>query len=288
MPESAELNLDELKRRGRRRLIGAIVLALAAAVLVPMLLESEPKPLGDDVSVRIPPVDGGKFVNRLNDSKGKSVPPKSDAPRSEAPKAEPPKVEPPKAEPPKAEPPKAEPPKADVPASEPPRAELAKAEPAKVEPAKTEPAKTDAAKAEPPKPDAQATPAPRKSLAEAEKGILAPTTKAAPAPAPAPARSPETKVPPIDTPNPAAAPTPMTPASGSYVVQLAAFADDKGANALANKLKKAGHAAYTEPLATSRGTLWRVRVGPFPTREAANAARDQLKSEGQNGIVTGK
>ena len=268
MPESADLNLDELKRRGRRRLIGAIVLALAAAVLVPMLLESEPKPLGDDVSVRIPPVDGGKFVNRLNDSKGKSVPPKSDAPRSEAPKAEPPK---------------AEPPKTDTPASEPP-----KVEPARVESAKTEPAKTDAAKAEPPKPDAQAAPAPRKSLAEAEKGILAPTTKVAPAPAPAPARSPETKVPPIDTPNPAAAPTPMAPASGSYVVQLAAFADDKGANALANKLKKAGHAAYTEPLATSRGTLWRVRVGPFPTREAANAARDQLKSEGQNGIVTGK
>jgi DedD protein len=273
MPESADLNLDELKRRGRRRLIGAIVLALAAAVLVPMLLESEPKPLGDDVSVRIPPVDGGKFVNRLNDSKGKSVPPKSDAPRSESPKAEPPK---------------AEPPKADTPANEP-----TKAEPAKIEPAKTESAKADAANVEPPKPeapkaDAQAAPAPRKSLAEAEKGILAPATKAAPAPAPAPARSPETKVPSTDTPKPTAAPTPMAPASGSYVVQLAAFADDKGANALANKLKKAGHAAYTEPLATSRGTLWRVRVGPFPTREAANAARDQLKSEGQNGIVTGK
>jgi DedD protein len=283
MPESADLNLDELKRRGRRRLIGAIVLALAAAVLVPMLLESEPKPLGDDVSVRIPPVDGGKFVNRLNDSKGKSVPPKSDAPRSEPPKAEPPKAETPASEPPKAEPARVESAK-----TEPAKAEPAKTEPAKTEPAKAEPAKADAAKTEPPKPDAQAAPAPRKSLAEAEKGILAPTTKVAPAPAPAPARSPETKVPPIDTPNPAAAPTPMAPASGSYVVQLAAFADDKGANALANKLKKAGHAAYTEPLATSRGTLWRVRVGPFPTREAANAARDQLKSEGQNGIVTGK
>ena len=64
-----DVNVDELRRRARRRLVGAIVLALAAAVIVPMLLESDPKPLGEDVSVRIPPVDDGKFVNRLNDGK---------------------------------------------------------------------------------------------------------------------------------------------------------------------------------------------------------------------------
>jgi DedD protein len=68
-------------------------------------------------------------------------------------------------------------------------------------------------------------------------------------------------------------------------VQLAAFADDKGANALANKLKKAGYAAYTEPLETSKGILWRVRVGPYPSREAAVAGRDKLKGEGYSGIV---
>jgi DedD protein len=68
-------------------------------------------------------------------------------------------------------------------------------------------------------------------------------------------------------------------------VQLAAFSDDKGANALAGRLKRAGYSAYTEPLNTSKGTLWRVRVGPFTTREAAAAARDKLKAEGQNGIV---
>jgi DedD protein len=74
-------------------------------------------------------------------------------------------------------------------------------------------------------------------------------------------------------------------AEGAFAVQLAAFSDDKGANALAGKLKRAGYTAYTEPLKTSKGTLWRVRVGPYPSREAANAARDKLKSEGQNGIV---
>ena len=71
MPDPIEPQLDELRRRARRRLIGAIVLALAAAVLVPMLLESDPKPLGEDVSVRIPPVDDSKFVSKLGD-KGKA------------------------------------------------------------------------------------------------------------------------------------------------------------------------------------------------------------------------
>src|SRR5262252_4974633 len=64
--EAPDLAVDELKRRARRRLVGAIVLALAAAVLLPLLLESEPKPLGDEVSIQIPPVDNSRFVNPLS------------------------------------------------------------------------------------------------------------------------------------------------------------------------------------------------------------------------------
>jgi DedD protein len=75
------------------------------------------------------------------------------------------------------------------------------------------------------------------------------------------------------------------PAHAGYAVQLAAFSDDKGANALAGRLRRAGYSAYTEPLKTSKGTLWRVRVGPYGSRESATAARDRLKAEGQNGIV---
>ena len=75
-PQAPDLAVDELKRRARRRLIGAIVLALGAAVLLPLLLENEPKPLGDEVSIQIPPVDSGKFVNPLSPGKGavKAVP----------------------------------------------------------------------------------------------------------------------------------------------------------------------------------------------------------------------
>src|SRR5580765_6868507 len=68
--ENADQIVDEMKRKARRRLVGAIVLALAAAIMLPMLLEKEPRPLGDDVSVEIPPVDEGKFVNRLTGKSG--------------------------------------------------------------------------------------------------------------------------------------------------------------------------------------------------------------------------
>ena len=79
--------------------------------------------------------------------------------------------------------------------------------------------------------------------------------------------------------------SPATPTHEGFAVQLAAFADDKGANSLAGRLKRAGYTAYTEPLKTSKGTLWRVRVGPYPSHDAAVAARDKLKAEGQSGIV---
>src|SRR6478672_466751 len=84
MAEPADINVDELRRRARRRLVGAIVLALGVAVVVPMLLETEQKPLGEDVAVKIPPIDDGKFVNRLSENRardGTSAPAKDDAPK---------------------------------------------------------------------------------------------------------------------------------------------------------------------------------------------------------------
>ena len=42
------------KKRARRRLVGAVALVLAAVVGLPMLLDSEPKPLADDIAIRFP------------------------------------------------------------------------------------------------------------------------------------------------------------------------------------------------------------------------------------------
>src|SRR6266550_152823 len=91
-PEAADPAVEELKRRARRRLVGAIVLALAAAVILPLLLESDPKPLGEDVSIQIPPIDSGKFITPLSRAKapdGTSAPDRT-SPRSLTP-ATPPK-----------------------------------------------------------------------------------------------------------------------------------------------------------------------------------------------------
>ena len=45
------------KKRARRRLVGAVALALAVAVGLPMILDSEPKPLSTDIEIRIPSKD---------------------------------------------------------------------------------------------------------------------------------------------------------------------------------------------------------------------------------------
>ena len=49
-----ELNL---RRKARRRLIGAVALTLAVVVILPMVLDSEPKPTGQDIELRIPAPD---------------------------------------------------------------------------------------------------------------------------------------------------------------------------------------------------------------------------------------
>ena len=55
-----ELNL---RRKARRRLIGAVALTLAAVVILPMVLDSEPKPTGQDIDLRIPAPDNiGEFI----------------------------------------------------------------------------------------------------------------------------------------------------------------------------------------------------------------------------------
>ena len=240
-PEAADPAVEELKRRARRRLVGAIVLALAAAVILPLLLESDPKPLGDDVSIRIPPIDNSKFITPLSPAKGadgKAVPNQAGAGTSTSP------------------PSAAAAPDTAVEAK-PAGALNASGKPAEttqraatdVAPSSPAPTATSVitAKPEPPKPAAPA--------AKSESGATRP-----------------------DVASPA----------GGFVVQLAAFADAKAAPALASKLKSAGFPAYTETLKTDQGIMRRVRVGPYATREVADAEVARLNAAGYRGVVTTK
>ncbi len=55
----------QLKRRARRRLIGAIVLVMVIIVVLPMVLDSEPRPASQEVTVKIPSPDSSGFTSKV-------------------------------------------------------------------------------------------------------------------------------------------------------------------------------------------------------------------------------
>ncbi|MFT3849917.1 MAG: SPOR domain-containing protein [Propionivibrio sp.] len=64
MSDSSDANL-QLKKRARRRLVGAFAFAGLAAVILPMVMDEEPKQQVQDVQIRIPGQDQSPFVNKL-------------------------------------------------------------------------------------------------------------------------------------------------------------------------------------------------------------------------------
>jgi DedD protein len=243
-PETADPAVEELKRRARRRLVGAIVLALAAAVILPMLLESDPKPLGDDVSIQIPPIDNGKFVTPLSPARTSNAKTAPDAAGS------------------------------SIPATPATGQKAAEAAPDSAADAKS--AAATLANGNP------------RDVAQATPPDVAPAT--APPPTVAAAPIPEAKTlsaPPTKSVSGDSGPVPAS-AAGSFVVQVAAFADAKAAPALASKLKSAGFPAYVDTVKTQKGPMKRVRTGPYATREIADAQLAKLTAAGYRGVVTTK
>ena len=54
MATPASTEASEIRRRGRRRLIGAVTLVVLAVVFVPMVLDSEPRPKRNEAALEIP------------------------------------------------------------------------------------------------------------------------------------------------------------------------------------------------------------------------------------------
>jgi rare lipoprotein A len=90
---------------------------------------------------------------------------------------------------------------------------------------------------------------------------------------------------PVPAPRAPAAPASRPPAAvsaaGKFVVQVGAFAQEPNAKALQDRLTKIGQQSYVDRSAT----LYRVRIGPFATREQAIAARAKLEAAGISAIV---
>ena len=69
-------DVETLKRRGRRRLVGAVALVLLAVIVLPMVFDPEPKSTVAPVEVRIPRESDAAFTPK--------PPPTKPAPKAEA------------------------------------------------------------------------------------------------------------------------------------------------------------------------------------------------------------
>lgn len=75
---------------------------------------------------------------------------------------------------------------------------------------------------------------------------------------------------------------------GAFVIQLGAFSDVSKAKQQQQNLVENGIRAYTETIKVGNSEMTRVRIGPFTTREAAEAEHERLKKTGLSGVVTSK
>ena len=66
MPPAADIqDASLLQRRARRRLVGAIALVVFAVIVFPVVLDNEPKPIGQDLVIQIPGKDEARFKTPL-------------------------------------------------------------------------------------------------------------------------------------------------------------------------------------------------------------------------------
>jgi DedD protein len=72
---------------------------------------------------------------------------------------------------------------------------------------------------------------------------------------------------------------------GKMMIQLAALTDPAQVSALHSKLEAAGVSARFTKVQTSKGEATRVRVGPFASRAEANTALMKLSRVGVSGII---
>ena len=75
---------------------------------------------------------------------------------------------------------------------------------------------------------------------------------------------------------------------GAWAVQLAAYSDEASANRMRDRLRGQGIDGYVDSVNTGKGKLWRVRAGPFASRNVAESTRAEIaqKFNVKGNIVT--
>lgn len=136
------------------------------------------------------------------------------------------------------------------------------------------------AEVELPVPDELPTPAPEPTAA-AE--ALSPEAQTADIPPPPAEQSAPVRPEPVAEPPPAKAEAP----AGSWVIQVGSFSQQLNASGLRDRLKKTGYNSRLQEITAGSGKAWRVLVGPFETRAAAEKQRDRITSQHHmKGLVT--
>ena len=111
--------------------------------------------------------------------------------------------------------------------------------------------------------------------AAAKPGAPAVAVAAAPERAPAPAPTPKT----VATPRPAAPAATVAARPAGFAIQVGAFAERKAAEELVSSLRGDRLRAYVVEGAPSESARFRVRVGPYPTREQAGDEAARIKAK---------
>ena len=236
------------RTRARRRLIGAVALALAAIVFVPMLFDRAPVAPSDDIALQIPDRDT-PFEGR------RGVPDPARGPLRAAPEPTPAVVEAPPT--------------------------------VAAEPAITAPAEKTG---EPPVAKSQSTT--KATEKQAEKSPERPPEKQSEKQSEKQPEKQSATIASADDPRALAAlegksavPAAEPAGDRSYAVQVAAFSAADKARGLRDQLVSNGLRSYTESVSTAQGQRTRVRLGPFASRDAADRAKQKLKTMKLDGSV---
>lgn len=251
----SEVQAAELRGRARRRLAGAVALVLAAVIVLPMVLDSQPTPVDDNIPIKVPERNT-PFQPQVSEPQA-AAPTEPSAPTDPAAVPTPPGV-----------------------TSVPPVAAASNTPPATTHttPPATQPATPAVPPVTPPKPEVKPKPEPAKPATppkpetrsdDGARALALLEGRNAPASAPKP-----------DTPKPAAS-------KGNFVLQIAAYTTSEDAQSRRGKLHQAGVTnAFVEQATINGKQQYRLRVGPFPSREAAQAAQARLRTLGyDNGFI---
>lgn len=254
-----------LKKRARRRLVGAIFFVSVVAMVLPMVMDHEPRQSVQDVEIRIPGQDEKPFAPKF-----------AVAPVEKAPEKAPEKP-------------------VVMPSDKAVAAVQSAPEVKPVDPAAKPTARVlevvkDAKGTDKPAEKPVEKPAQKPEKAP-EKPVSKPAEKAPEKPTDKPKADEAKRAAAIlagQANDAKAADSKPAAKGGEYLVLIGAFSNEANVKNLKEKLSEQGIKTFSEPLDTPQGKKTRVRAGPFTSREAADKALEKMQRIGVSGVVSAK